>query len=168
MRLESTVIPLDALPSSRYPQTAVELDAARDDGCIANQGKGAGMAWSWKRTAIIGGTVLVGGAACFVTGGAAAPAIGSWIGSTFMGLSGAAATSAGLAALGGGSLAAGGAGMAGGITLVTNVITAVGVGAAGAATKNLTDDLVEGKRCRSCQCLIELNDSYCSNCGQHV
>jgi hypothetical protein len=126
------------------------------------------MAWSWKRTAIIGGSILVGGAACFVTGGAAAPAIGSWIGSTFMGLSGAAATSAGLAALGGGSLAAGGAGMAGGTTLVATAMAAAGAGAAGVATKSVTDDLVEGRRCRSCQCLIELNDKYCSNCGRDV
>ncbi|MGI8550914.1 MAG: hypothetical protein ACR2PL_09035 [Dehalococcoidia bacterium] len=113
-------------------------------------------------------TVLAGGAACFVTGGAAAPAIGGWIGSTFMGLSGAAATSAGLAALGGGSLAAGGAGMAGGTALVATAMAAAGAGAAGVATKNITDDLVEGKRCRSCQCLSELNDRYCSNCGHHV
>ena len=56
------------------------------------------------------GGIAGAGAICFVTGGLAAPAIGSVIGSTFMGLSGAAATSAGLAALGGGSLAAGGAG----------------------------------------------------------
>lgn len=57
--------------------------------------------------------ILGAGAACVVTGGLAAPAIGAVVGTTFMGLSGAAATSAGLAALGGGALAAGGAGMAG-------------------------------------------------------
>ena len=43
---------------------------------------------------------------CGATGGLAAPFIGGAIGSA-MGLSGAAATSAGLAALGGGSLASG-------------------------------------------------------------
>ena len=57
-----------------------------------------------------------------LTGGAGADpisqALGSFIGQQ-MGLSGAAATSAGLAWLGGGSLAAGGAGMAGGIFLVS-------------------------------------------------
>ena len=43
--------------------------------------------------------ILGAGAACVVTGGLAAPAIGAVVGTTFMGLSGAAATSAGLAAL---------------------------------------------------------------------
>lgn len=64
---------------------------------------------------IAGGLLgLLGG---FVLGPAIAPAVGSVIGSA-MGLSGAAATSAGLALLGGGSLAAGGFGMAGGTMLV--------------------------------------------------
>src|SRR5207245_8485896 len=43
-----------------------------------------------------------------------------------MGLSGAAATSAGLAAIGGGSIAAGGLGMAGGLAIITVVGSAVG------------------------------------------
>ena len=43
-----------------------------------------------------------------------APHFAGWIGTTFMGLHGAAAVSAGLAFLGGGSLLAGGFGMAGG------------------------------------------------------
>ena len=77
-----------------------------------------GSDWSnYKRNksvlAIIGATVVLG-----ITGGAAAPLIGSMIGSTFLGLSGAAATSAGLALLGGGSLAVGGLGMAGGTALI--------------------------------------------------
>lgn len=76
------------------------------------------------------GAVAGAGALCFVTGGLAAPVVGSAIGSTFMGLSGAAATSAGLAALGGGSLAVGGAGMVGGTALVSGV--AAGLGATGA------------------------------------
>jgi hypothetical protein len=79
---------------------------------------------------IIGG-IAGAGALCFFTGGLAAPVIGSAIGSTFMGLSGAAATSAGLAALGGGSLAIGGAGMAGGTALISGV--AAGLGATGAS-----------------------------------
>lgn len=65
-------------------------------------------------TAIAVGSVAVS----VVTVGTAAPAIGGFIGATFLGLSGAAATSAGLALLGGGSLASGGLGMAGGILLV--------------------------------------------------
>lgn len=73
---------------------------------------------------IIGGVLaVVGVAAVFFTAGAAAPftaAIGSAIGG-MMGLSGAAATSAGLALLGGGSLAAGGFGMLGGTVLLTAI-----------------------------------------------
>lgn len=73
---------------------------------------------------IIASTLAVAGvAAVFFTSGAAAPftaTIGSAIGG-MMGLSGAAATSAGLAFLGGGSLAAGGFGMLGGTVLLTAI-----------------------------------------------
>ncbi|MEX2375153.1 MAG: hypothetical protein WD942_06145 [Dehalococcoidia bacterium] len=73
--------------------------------------------------------VVAGGAAVGVlTGGLAAPLIGGAVGGA-MGLSGAAATSAGLALLGGGSVAAGGLGMAGGTAILAG---AAGVGAAGA------------------------------------
>lgn len=65
------------------------------------------------RLALVTGSVAVG-----VASGGIATAVGTAIGGA-MGLSGAAATSAGLALLGGGSLAAGGFGMAGGATLVT-------------------------------------------------
>lgn len=78
--------------------------------------------------------ILGAGAVCVFTGGLAAPAVGAIVGSTFMGLSGAAATSAGLAALGGGALAAGGAGMAGGTMLVQAVAGGVGILGAGVAT----------------------------------
>lgn len=61
-----------------------------------------------------------------VAAAAAAPAIGGIIGVKLLGLSGAAATNAGLAALGGGSLAAGGFGMAGGTTLITMAGTVLG------------------------------------------
>ena len=64
--------------------------------------------------------VIIGATIAFSGGLAAAAApIGTWIGSTFLGLNGAAATSAGLALLGGGSLASGGAGMLGGAIVVT-------------------------------------------------
>src|SRR5438105_1569824 len=112
------------------------------------------MAFSWKKAVMIGGAAVVGGTVCFVTGGAAAPFVGGWIGSTFMGLSGAAATSAGLAALGGGSLAAGGLGMAGGTMVVAGGAAAAGAGAMGAASALITSDLVEGKRCRGCHSLL--------------
>lgn len=73
---------------------------------------------SWKSlarnlTVIAGSAVVLG-----ITGGIAAPWIGGIIGSTFLGLSGAAATSAGLALLGGGALAVGGAGMVGGTVVI--------------------------------------------------
>jgi len=56
----------------------------------------------------------------------AAPAVGGAVGSTFFGLSGAAATSKGLATLGFGALSAGGWGMAGGTAVVTALGTATG------------------------------------------
>ncbi len=57
---------------------------------------------------------VIAAVALGATGGLVAPVIGGAIGG-LMGLSGAAATSAGLAFLGGGAIAAGGAGMAGGV-----------------------------------------------------
>lgn len=83
-----------------------------------------GLDWKKLIPLILGGTALG-----VLTGGMAAPLIGSAIGSA-MGLSGAAATSAGLALLGGGSLAAGGAGMAGGAALVGAIggVSGAGVG----------------------------------------
>lgn len=68
---------------------------------------------SFLRIAIIASAAV----ALAITGGLAAPAIGSIIGG-MMGLSGAAATSAGLAFLGGGAIAAGGFGMAGGAAVI--------------------------------------------------
>jgi hypothetical protein len=61
------------------------------------------------------------GVVIFFTGGAASPIVagfGSWIGG-MMGLSGIAATNAGLALLGGGSIASGGFGIIGGTALLT-------------------------------------------------
>lgn len=94
------------------------------------------MAWNAKKIALVAGGTVVGGAACFLTAGAAAPAVGAFIGSTFMGLSGAAATSAGLAALGGGALAAGGGGMAAGAAAVGTAMATSGavLGALGMGT----------------------------------
>ncbi|MGW4337543.1 hypothetical protein ACWEK5_32745 [Rhodococcus koreensis] len=84
----------------------------------------------WGKVAVIGAAGLAAGVA---TGGWAAPAIGAAIGSA-AGLTGAAATSAGLATLGGGAIAAGGFGIAGGTALVTGIggIAGAGVAAAGA------------------------------------
>jgi hypothetical protein len=78
-----------------------------------------------KISLVMLGGLIVGGPVFYVAG----PAIAGAIGTTFLGLHGAAATSAGLAFLGGGSLAAGGLGMAGGL----GVLTVVGAGVGGAA-----------------------------------
>ncbi|MBA5249208.1 MAG: hypothetical protein FE834_06725 [Gammaproteobacteria bacterium] len=78
--------------------------------------------WVWVISifaAILVGTII------FFTGGTASPIV-VWIGSTIggtMGLSGAAATNAGLAMLGGGSIANGGLGIAGGTALLTAAFT---------------------------------------------
>jgi hypothetical protein len=86
--------------------------------------------WDWGKVGKVAGLAVLGGAAVGLTGGLAAPLIGGAIGTTFLGLSGAVATSAGLAFIGGGSLAAGGLGMAGGTAIV---YTALGLGGAGVA-----------------------------------
>lgn len=84
------------------------------------------MTWSFKKIALVAFGTVAGGTICFVTAGAAAPAVGYFIGSTFMGFSGAAATSAGLAAVGGGAIAAGGGGMAAGTAAITASLTGAG------------------------------------------
>jgi hypothetical protein len=80
--------------------------------------------------------VTVHGAVAALSGGAA-NGLGAFIGSHFMGLSGAAATSAGLAFLGGGSLASGGLGMAGGAWVVH-----LGLGATKAGGQRVLSHLV--------------------------
>lgn len=68
---------------------------------------------------------LLAGAVIFFTGGTASSIVvsmGTWVGG-LMGLSGIAATNAGLALLGGGSLITGGFGILGGATLLTAVLT---------------------------------------------
>jgi peptidoglycan hydrolase CwlO-like protein len=99
-------------------------------------GERVNMAWSIKKLTLVAGGTVIGGAACFLTAGAAAPAVGTIIGSTFMGLSGCAATSAGLAALGGGAIAAGGGGIAAGAAVITASLTGAGalLGALGMGT----------------------------------
>lgn len=86
---------------------------------------------------------LGGGVLLAFTGGIAAPAIGGAIGTYFMGLTGAAATSAGLAALGGGAVAAGGLGMAGGTAAVATLLGVGGAAVAGSKMRTLTGDLAE-------------------------
>ncbi len=74
---------------------------------------------------LAGGIALVAGGIIILTAGTATPLIAS-VGTSIggmMGLSGAAATNAGLAMLGGGSLASGGLGVAGGVALITGALT---------------------------------------------
>jgi outer membrane murein-binding lipoprotein Lpp len=85
----------------------------------------------WGRLAAASAAGLVLGIA---TMGAAAPLIGAAVGGA-LGMSGAAATSAGLAFLGGGSLAAGGFGMAGGTALLAGAGALGGAGAAAAGSR---------------------------------
>lgn len=94
----------------------------------------------------------VGAIAAFSIGGAAvlgplafaaAPAIGGAVGAGILGLSGAAATNAGLAAVGGGAIAAGGLGIAGGAAILGATGTALG-GAIGGVISNSYFKDVEG------------------------
>lgn len=87
----------------------------------------------WGRVALLAAAGLGLGV---LTAGLAAPLIGAAVGGV-MGLSGAAATSAGLALLGGGSLAAGGLGMAGGTALIAGLGGVAGA-TAGMSTGQLT------------------------------
>ena len=99
--------------------------------------------WNVMKALKIAALTVGGGAALAATGGLAAPLIGGAIGTTFLGLSGAAATSAGLALLGGGSLAAGGAGMAGGAALISAALGAGGAGMAAWKASHLMGDIKE-------------------------
>lgn len=87
----------------------------------------------WGRLAAASAAGLVLGVASM---GVAAPLIGAAVGSA-LGLSGAAATSAGLAFLGGGSVAAGGLGMAGGTALLTGAGAISGAGAAALGSRRI-------------------------------
>lgn len=95
--------------------------------------------WNWERFGYaIGAAILIG-----ITGGVAAPFIGTAIGG-ILGLSGAAATSAGLAFLGGGAIAAGGLGMAGGTAVLIGGGAILGSGLSAGIMAYLTEskDLV--------------------------
>ena len=79
-----------------------------------------------KRAGTISALALGGAAVLGPVAFAAAPAIGGAVGAGALGLSGAAASSAGLAAIGGGSIAAGGLGMAGGAAIIGATGAALG------------------------------------------
>ena len=97
----------------------------------------------------VGAAVVIGAGAFF-----AAPLIAGTIGA-FMGLSGAAATNAGLALLGGGSLAVGGWGMAGGTAVVAGIGAAAGFGSVSGAAV-----MMELGAARSRAELIKLQVAY--------
>jgi len=84
----------------------------------------------------VAGVAVLGSGAWF-----AAPALGGFIGSAFLGLSGAAATSAGLAILGGGSLLSGGLGMLGGTAVVSAVGGLIGSAAGGLLSNQYLSDV---------------------------
>jgi len=123
------------------------------------------VAWTLKKTLTVVGVGGVGAVVCFFTAGAAAPFIGGLIGSG-LGLSGAAATSAGLAAVGGGAVITGGGGMAAGAALISGAAAVAGgtVAAAGAAVVSATSK--EESRCGQCDALVEAADEHCPNCGK--
>jgi len=81
------------------------------------------ISWAW----VVVPAVVVGGVAFVaITGGAGIPAVIATVGTSIggaMGLSGIAATNAGLAMLGGGAIAAGGFGIAGGVAVIAAVFT---------------------------------------------
>lgn len=116
------------------------LPALRDGDLDAAQAEFTAVSRAVARRNVRWGRVAAASAAGLVLGvatmGAAAPLIGAAVGSA-LGLSGAAATSAGLAFLGGGSIAAGGFGMAGGTALLTGV-GAIGGASAAAVGSRLT------------------------------
>ncbi|MBV5330757.1 MAG: hypothetical protein JZU65_24510 [Chlorobium sp.] len=84
--------------------------------------KQSGSSIAWISAVVL---AFIAAGTVFFTGGTASPivvTIGTWIGN-MMGLSGIAATNAGLALLGGGSIAAGGFGIAGGTLVLTAALS---------------------------------------------
>lgn len=116
---------VDRIPASVDRQLMDEIDA--DLGRAVRR-----LSRKEANKKLLAALTLGGAVAGLLTGGLAAPLIGSALGGA-MGLSGAAATSAGLALLGGGAVSAGGLGMAGGTALVAGSmgVGAAGIGAAG-------------------------------------
>lgn len=121
--LETAVAQLPGLGDGDFASATAEYDA------LIKQLKRKSVRWG--RVAAVSAVGLGLGVA---TAGLAAPVIGGAVGAA-LGLSGAAATSAGLALLGGGSIAAGGFGILGGTILVSGVGGVFAAGAAGATVR---------------------------------
>ena len=141
----ATVVAFLLVSSWMYPETAYALfETKATFGSFYDKG--------WSEVLIWGGVgILVAaalGAAVFFTGGAASPivapgavALGTLIGN-FMGLTGVAATNAGLALVGGGAIAAGGLGVAGGSAIIT-AASGVAFEVAVVAGEELFDSVME-------------------------
>lgn len=104
--------------------------------------------------------VIAAATALAVTAGVAAPAIGTMIGG-YLGLSGAAATSAGLALLGGGALSVGGFGMLGGTIVIIGGGGILGA-VAGDAMQNILIDHPK-LLIRESAKLLTILKSFCSH-----
>ena len=142
-----------AQPYAAYGKDSAKLDLAveaRTDAFTALLGAAQGdSAWCSDQTILVVRSALAAagdaystfwsttfkvaavGALAILLGVFAGPFVGGLVGTWLLGLSGAAAVSAGLALLGGGALAAGGFGMVGGTVVIA---TAFGVAGAGATT----------------------------------
>jgi hypothetical protein len=142
--LQETPIFIECLEKD-YAQEYLETTVQAQENVLLQGAKKAQQPhdWDWRTAGVVSGLAVGGGLLLFLTGGMAAPAVGGLIGSQVMGLSGAAAVSAGLAAIGGGSLAAGGMGMAGGSLIVSSIFGLGGALAAAGSGANLTGDLEE-------------------------
>ena len=152
----ATFVAFLLVSSWMYPDTAYALFETK-----ANFGSFYDKGWSevliWGGVGILVAAAL--GAAVFFTGGVASPIIapgavslGTLIGK-FMGLTGVAATNAGLALVGGGAIAAGGMGMAGGAAIIT-AASGVAFEVAVIAGEEVYDsgapgELAEGRGCKS-------------------
>ena len=112
------------LQDDKIREAVAEVDAAITDYLATPEAwplvAGAQLEARAARTAFWK-TAGLGVAVAALTGGLAAPYVGGAIGSYALGLSGAAASNAGLAVLGGGTVAAGGMGMAGGAAVVAGM-----------------------------------------------
>ncbi len=112
--------------------------------------------WGWIG---IGAAVVIGVVVAIYTLGSGVPAwcaaVGTWIGGT-LGLSGAAATSAGLALLGGGSLAVGGWGMAGGVAVLVAAATFSGEVIVGYSIEKAINAYSDRQFAKDCRLMLHL------------
>jgi uncharacterized membrane protein YebE (DUF533 family) len=140
--LQGLELSWNALEEAEHHLTR-RLKQSIEEASQSQQSQQKSQDWDVGKMLTIAAWAVGGGAVLAATGGLAAPLIGGAIGTSLLGLSGAAATSAGLAFLGGGSLAAGGLGMAGGTAIVTAALGASGAGLAAWKANHLCGDIKE-------------------------